>query len=362
MTDVFEIQDEISHAIVENLKVRLAAESTDNAAASAAPIIKRYTDNLEAYDLYLRGRYELYKMTREGLDASKRLFEEAIRLDPKYAPAHDGLAYCWYSEGFLGFVAPKEAMPKAKAAVRRAIELDDSLAEAHGTLGVILALYDWDWANAEREMIRSIELNSASPGARDVYAFYYLRPVGRIAEAITEVQNALALDPLSILFRVHLGFLYYVERSYDHSIAQFRKVVDMNPAYYLAHAMMAFVYIQRGQFDDARACYTRAREADVSSKFVDSIEAMALAASGQQDQARVMLAAISQRSSQEYISPVSIAYVHTALGDFDAAFAHLDRAVQDRDPNILGMKSNPIFDRIRDDARYHALLAKMQLE
>jgi serine/threonine-protein kinase len=361
MTDVFEIQDEISHAIVENLKVRLAAESTDNAAAVAAPIIKRYTDNLEAYDLYLRGRYELYKMTREGLDASKRLFEEAIRLDPKYAPAHDGLAYCWYSEGFLGFIAPTEAMPKAKAAVRRAIALDDSLAEAHGTLGVILALYDWDWAGAEREMMRSIELNNASPGARDVYAFYYLRPVGRIAEAITEVQNALALDPLSILFRVHLGFLYYVERSYDHSIAQFRKVVDMNPAYYLAHAMMAFVYIQRGQFEEARACYTRARAADVSSKFVDSIEAMALAGSGQRDQARAMAAAISQRSSQEYISPVSIAYVHTALGDFDAAFAHLDRAVHDRDPNILGMKSNPIFDPIRDDPRYHALLAKMQL-
>jgi serine/threonine-protein kinase len=186
--------------------------------------------------------------------------------------------------------------------------------------------------------------------------------VGRIAEAITQVQNALALDPLSILFRVHLGFLYYVERSYDHSIAQFRKVVDMNPGYYLAHAMMAFVYIQRGQFDEARACYTEARAADVSSKFVDSIEAMALAASGRQDQARVLLAAISQRSSQEYISPVSIAYVHTALGDYDAAFAHLDRAVQDRDPNILGMKSNPIFDPIRDDARYHALLAKMQLE
>ena len=108
--------------------------------------MKRYTENLEAYDLYLRGRYELYKMTREGLDASKRLFEEAIRLDPRYAPAHDGLAYCWYSEGFLGFVAPKEAMPKAKAAVRRAIELDETVAEAHATLGVILALYDWDWA------------------------------------------------------------------------------------------------------------------------------------------------------------------------------------------------------------------------
>ena len=188
-------------------------------------------------------------MTREGLDASKHLFEEAIRLDPRYAPAHDGLAYCWYSEGFLGFVAPKEAMPKAKAAVRRAIELDESVAEAHATLGVILALYDWDWAGAEREMMRSIELNGASPGSRDVYAFYYLRPVGRIAEAVAEVQNALSLDPLSILFRVHLGFLYYLQRNYEHSIAQFRKVLEMNPQYYLAHAMMAPVYTQTRQFE-----------------------------------------------------------------------------------------------------------------
>ncbi len=361
MTDVFEIQDEISHAIVEKLKVKLAGDSSDGLTA-ASPIVKRYTENLEAYDLYLRGRYELYKMTREGLDASKRLFEEAIRLDPKYAPAHDGLAYCWYSEGFLGFVAPKEAMPRAKASVRRAIELDESVAEAHATLGVILALYDWDWAGAEREMMRSIELNGASPSSRDVYAFYYLRPMGRISEAITEVQNALSLDPLSILFRVHLGFLYYVERNYEHSIAQFRKVLEMNPQYYLAHAMMAPVFMQTGRFDDAIASYAQARAADAGSKFVDSLEAMTLAAAGQREHAEEMLAVIMKRAEQEYISPVSIAYIYTALGDFDAAFGHLDRAIQDRDPNILGLKSNPIFDGLREDPRYHALLKKMQLE
>ncbi len=361
MTDVFEIQDEISHAIVSKLRVKLAGDSTDGN-INAGHIVKRYTENLEAYDLYLRGRYELYKMTREGLDTSKNLFEEAIRLDPRYAPAHDGLAYCWYSEGFLGFVAPKDAMPKAKAAVRRAIELDETVAEAHATLGVILALYDWDWPGAEREMMRSIELNGASPGSRDVFAFYYLRPVGRIEEAVTEVQNALSLDPLSILFRVHLGFLYYLQRNYEHSIAQFRKVLEMNPQYYLAHAMMAPVYMQTGHFDEALECYAKAREADANSKFVDSLEAMTLAAAGERPRAEEMLAVILKRSAHEYISPVSIAYICTALGDFDAAFGHLDRAIHDRDPNILGLKSNPIFDGLREDARYHALLKKMQLE
>jgi serine/threonine-protein kinase len=360
MTDVFEIQDEISHAIVEKLKVKLAGDSSDGVVPSS--IVKRYTENLEAYDLYLRGRYELYKMTREGLDASKHLFEEAIRLDPRYAPAHDGLAYCWYSEGFLGFVAPKEAMPKAKAAVRRAIELDESLSEAHATLGVILALYDWDWAGAEREMMRSIELNGSSPGCRDVFAFYFLRPMGRIPEAVAEVQSALSLDPLSILFRVHLGFLYYVQRNYEHSIAQFRKVLEMNPQYYLAHAMMAPVYTQASRFNEALECYAKARQADANSKFVDSLEAMTLAAAGQKAKAEEMLAGILRRSSNEYISPVSIAYICTALGDYDAAFGHLDRAVYDRDPNILGLKSNPIFDNLRSDPRYHALLKKMQLE
>lgn len=361
MTDVFEIQDEISHAIVEKLRVKLAGDSSDGN-INPGHIVKRYTENLEAYDLYLRGRYELYKMTREGLDTSKSLFEEAIRLDPRYAPAHDGLAYCCYSEGFLGFVAPKDAMPKAKAAVRRAIELDETVAEAHATLGVILALYDWDWPGAEREMMRSIELNGASPGSRDVYAFYYLRPVGRIEDAVAEVQHALSLDPLSILFRVHLGFLYYLQRNYEHSIAQFRKVLEMSPQYYLAHAMMAPVYMQTGHFDAALECYAKAREADANSKFVDSLEAMTLAAAGHRERAEEMLAVILKRSAHEYISPVSIAYICTALGDFDAAFSLLDRAVHDRDPNILGLKSNPIFDPLREEPRYHALLKKMQLE
>ncbi len=349
MTDVFAIQDEISQAIVAKLKMSLT------------PPVKRYTENAHAYDLYLKGRYELHKMTREGLDASRQLFEEAIRLDPKYALAHEGLAYSWYQEAFLGFIAPKEAMPKAGAAVRRAIELDEGVAEAHATLGVILALYDWDWAGAERELTRSIELNSSSPVSRDVYAFYYLRPVGRVEEAIAETQQALSFDPLSILIRAHLGFLFYIDKKYEHSIAQFRKVLEMNPQYYLAHAMMGNVYTLAGEFDAALECYRRAREADANSKFVDSLEAMTLALAGRRAEAAAMLDRIVQRAENDYISPVSIAYVCAALGDKDRAFENLDRAVFDRDPNILGLKSNPIFDRLRTDERYHAMLKKMHL-
>ena len=364
MTDVFEIEDEISQAIVGVLKVRLASQSGTGTERGAAvrPLVKRYTENLEAYNLYLKGRFELYKMTREGLDSSKKLFEEAIRLDPNYALAHDGLAYCLYSEGFLGFTAPKEAMPRAKAAVRRAIELDESVSEAHATLGVILALYDWDWAAAERELRRSIELNGASPVARDVYAFYYLRPVARIEEAIGETQQALSLDPLSILFRVHLGFLFYLQRQYEQSVAQFRKVIEMNPDYYLAHAMMGTAHSQAGRFDDALECYAKARAADADSKFIDSLEAMTLAAAGQRTRAIALLDEIVRRAASDYISPVSIAYVWTALGDTGKAFENLDRAVQDRDPNLLGLKSNPVFDSLRTDERYRALLRKMQLE
>jgi serine/threonine-protein kinase len=362
MTDVFEIQDEISQAIVTKLKTRLS--QTDGGAAEAQPTVapvKRYTENLEAYNLYLKGRYELYKMTREGLDASCELFSEAIRLDPNYTLAYDGLAYCWYSRGFLGFVAPKDAMPKAKAAVRRAIELDETVAESHATLGVILALYDWDWAGAERELKRSIELNGSSPVARDVYAFYYLRPAGRLEEAITEVQNALSLDPLSILFRVHLGFLYYLQHRLEPAIAQFRKVLEMSPNYYLAHAMMGPVYAMSGKFENALQCFVDARTADVDSKFVDSLEAMTLAMAGRSEEARAELDSIMLRAAHDYISPVSIAYVFAALGDKNAAFEHLDQAISDRDPNVLGLKSNPAFDGLRSDARYQALLRKMQL-
>jgi serine/threonine-protein kinase len=364
MTDVFEIQDEISQAIVGKLKVRLASQSGSGSGSGiepAKPLIKRYTENLDAYELYLKGRFELYKMTREGLDASRTMFEEAIRLDPNYSLAHDGLAYSWYLEGFLGFVAPKEAMPKAKAAVRRAIELDESVAEAHATLGVILALYDWDWAGAERELLRSIELNGASPVCRDGFAFYYLRPVGRIEEAISETQQALSLDPLSILFRVHLAFLFYLQRKYEHSIAQFRKVLEMSPQYYLAHAMMGNVYTFLGRFDEALQCYASAREADANSKFIDSLEAMTLAIAGRREEATALLDQISHRAASDYISPVSIGYICTALGDKDRAFENLDRAVFDRDPNLLGLQSNPIFESLKTDERYHALLRKMQL-
>ncbi len=364
MTDVFEIQDEISQTIVARLKVKLASQSGSgvDTAQPIGPLIKRYTENLDAYNLYLKGRFELYKMTREGLETSRKLFEEAIRLDPEYALAHDGLAYAWYQEAVLGFVAPKEAMPKAKAAVRRALELDEGVAEAHATLGGVLALYDWDWAGAERELTRSIELNGSSPGSRDVYAFYYLRPVGRIDEAVSQTQQALSLDPLSILFRVHLGFLFYVETKYEHSIAQFRKVLEMNPQYYLAHAWMGNVYALAGQYDAALACYARAREADANSKFVDSLEAMTLALAGRRDEAAAMLERITLRAVNDYISPVSIAYICTTMGDKDRAFENLDRAIYDRDPSILGLKSNPIFESLRNDDRYHAIMRKMQLE
>ena len=364
MTDVFEIQDEISQNIVGKLKVRLTSQtgSATEQSGITAPAVKRYTENLEAYNLYLRGRYEFYKMTCEGIETSKRLFEEAIRLDPKYALAHDGLANSWYTQGFLGFVAPKEAMPKAKVSVRRAIELDESVAEAHATLGVIMALYDWDWAGAERELLRSIELNGASPVSRDLYAFYFLRPVCRIGEAIAEVQHALSLDPLSILFRVHLGFLFYLQRDYEHSIAQFRKVIEISPQYYLAHAMMGQVYSITGRFGDALECYASARVADADSKFVDSLEAMTLAMAGRRADALAMLDSISLRALNDYISPVSLAYVCTALGDKNRAFENLDRAISDRDPNVVGLKSNPIFESLRDDGRYGALIRKMQLD
>jgi eukaryotic-like serine/threonine-protein kinase len=369
MTDVFEIQDEISQAIVAKLKVKLESHSGTGsqsgsgvgAAHPARPLVKRYTENLDAYDLYLKGRFELNKMTGEGLSASRQMFEDAIKLDPNYALAHDGLAYSWYLEGFMGFTAPKEVMPKAKAAVRRAIELDETVAEAHATLGVILALYDWDWGGAERELIRSIELNGASPICRDAYAFYFLRPAGRIEEAVSETQQALSLDPLSLPFRVHLAFLFYLQNKYEHSIAQFRKVLEMNPQYYMAHAMMGNVYALGGQFDEALACYERAREADANSRFVDSLEAMTLAMAGRRTEASALLDKVTRRAATDYISPVSIAYVCTALVDKDRAFENLDRAIHDRDPNLLGLKSNPIFERLRTDERYHAILRKMQL-
>lgn len=361
LTDVFAIQDEIAHAVVETLRVRLAEQPSNEPAGPKAPLVKPPTDNLNAYTLYLKGRYELNQMTREGLVNSKRHFQEAIDLDPRYALAYDGLAYAHYSEGFLGFVAPREAMPLAKKAVQRAIELDEMVAEAHATLGVILALYDWDWKSAEQEFIRSIELNPASPASRDVYAFYYLRPVGRLDDAIVEVQHALSLDPLSVLYRVHLGFLFYLHRDTAHAVYQFRKALEINPRYYLAYGMMGPAFVLDCRFDEAIATYHKAKEMDAASKFVDSLLATALAAAGRRDEALALLNQVRELAGREYVSPVSIAYVYAALGDKDGAFAQLRTAVEDRDPNLLGLKSNPSFDGLRGDPRYGELVSAMNL-
>jgi serine/threonine-protein kinase len=175
------------------------------------------------------------------------------------------------------------------------------------------------------------------------------------------VQTALSLDPLSILFRVHLGFLFYLRHQYEHALAQFRKVLEMNPKYYLAHAMMGPVYAMKGDATKALESYTDARAADADSKFVDSLEAMTLAMAGRRAEAKALLESVMLRAARDYISPVSIAYVCAAMGDKDAAFMHLDKAIGDRDPNVLGLKSNPAFDGLRGDERYKALLRKMQL-
>jgi len=365
MTDVFEIQDEIAHAIVDTLKTRLTSSSSLSSVvknpATPAPLVKRYTENLEAYNLFLKGRFEVYRMTREGLDASLEYFNQAIALDPAYALAWDGIAYCWYNKGFLGFEAPREAMPKARHAVRRALELDDTLAEAHATLGIIQALFDWDWAAAERELRRAIDLNPSSPVPRSLYAFHFLRPVGRNEEAIQEITAALTLDPLSPLFRSYLAFLYYIGRRYDDAISTFRQVIRMHPNYYLAHAMLGMCLSVAGRYEEAFAAFDNALHADAESKFVDSLIAMTLASAGRRAEAEEMTSIIRERAGAEYITPTSIAYIYVALRDFDQAFHMLDIAAAERDPNLIGLMSNPIFDPVRHDPRYAAMLMKLQL-
>jgi tetratricopeptide (TPR) repeat protein len=252
-------------------------------------------------------------------------------------------------------------MPLAKKAVLRAIELDETVAEAHATLGVIRALYEWDWKGAEQEFVRSIELNGSSPAARDVYAFYYLRPVCRLDDAIVEVQHALSLDPLSVLYRVHLGFLFYLRRDTAHAVYQFRKALEINPRYYLAYGMMGPAFVLDCRFDEAIATYHKAKEMDAASKFVDSLLATAYATAGRRDEALAVLHQVLDLADREYVSPVSIAYVYAALGEKDAAFGQLESALGDRDPNLLGLKSNPAFDSLRSDPRYTDLLAKMKL-
>jgi serine/threonine-protein kinase len=352
MTDVFAIQDEICRAIVERLRVELAA--------GPAKAI-RHTEDTEAYSLYLKGRYHLHKATPEDFAKSKECFEQAIAADPNYALAWHGLAYYYWFVGYRGYLPPREVNPKCLEAEHKALALDENLPEAHCMMAMLRAS-EFDWEGAEREFVRAMELGSRSEEVWQNYSRFYLVPMRRLDEAVEASRRALALDPLSPSLNYDLGHRYWLMRRYDLAAEQFCNALELNPQFPWALMLLGVLKVERGKVDEGiRACETAARLAGHTT-VLTGILGWAYAVAGRTVEARKLLDEMRERARRSYVSPVSFANFYLGLGDVEKVFDWSERAVDERDSMVMYTPGFHLFDPLRSHPRYHALLRKMNLE
>ncbi len=355
MTDVFAIQDEISQAIVEKLRVRLAGEG---------PLVRRHTESIEAYHLFLRGRHSVLRMTPESLTKGREYLEQAIAIDPDYALAYAGLAEFHFYSSLWSFKHPKEDLLKAKSAAMEALKRDDTLAEAHAMLGIVLGIYDFDWTGAEREFRRALELNPASPIVRYSYGFWLLRPMGRSSEALQQIREAVELDPLSANYNTWLGIMHYSMGRHDTAIAQYRRAIELDPSLWRPHWALALEYGQVKKSEDAIAEARKACELSDRNAIALGTLAMAYGLAGRRADAEAILEQLMARNRTEYVSPFAMTVAYSGLGEWDRVMEWLERGVEERDAAVISnMKpEGPLLAPVRDNPRYRALLRKMNLE
>jgi DNA-binding winged helix-turn-helix (wHTH) protein/TolB-like protein/Tfp pilus assembly protein PilF len=351
--NVFAAQDAISERVAEALALRLTGEQRES-------LRKRYTDNIEAYQAYSSGRYFWDKRSGEGVRKATEYFQQAINLDPNYALAYAGLADCYIS-GHLGLPS-QEGYAKAEAAAMKALQLDDTLAEAHNSLA-ITRFFVWDWPGAEREYLRAIELDPNCAAAHEFYAFY-LETVGRIDEGFAEIHRALALNPLSLTINTGLGRMYYSNRQYDQAIAQYRKTLDLDPNILWVRLRLGQALSQKGLAEEALAEFRKAREIFPALNGADVVSirlAQAQAFMGRREEAKKIIDQWKRLPAAGSISLHDVAIIHVGLGENDEAFALLERAYAGRDFYVATIKADPRFDSMRSDPRYKDLLRRLGL-
>lgn len=322
----------------------------------AKPLTPAPSTDLEAYNLYLQGRYWYFKWRPDDVRRSVEFYEKAIERVPDYALAYAGLADAYSWLGFFRMPA-REVMPKARAAAERAIALDARLDSAHVALAEIKALYDYDWDGAQREFAKAIEVNPACSNAMFSHSLLYLAPRGRTREAIEEMKHALELDPLNVVFSTYLGTLYYFDHQNDAAIQQLQKALTLAPGFHEAESMLFHTYLGSGKLAEARAEVDRvnAQEGRTSP---DESEAALLAREGRADAARAVLSAIQAKTGTKLINAAG-AYV--ALGDKDRALDALERGYDERDGMLVFINAWPELEGLKSEPRFRALLQKLHL-
>ena len=349
MEDIAVLQKVIASDVSQKLRVRLSN-------AEAKQLTRNYTDNSEAYQLYLKGRFFWNKRTPDSIRKAIEYFEQAIQKDPGFALAYTGLADSYVVPA--NRIEPHVAMPKAKTAALQALAIDETLAEAHTSLARVLQVYDWNWTEAEKEFKRAIELNPRYAVAHQWYGGY-LERTGRISEAISQRKLALELDPLSTITIFELAMNFLFARDYDQAIAQFQRSLELDPNFPAAHQYLPLAYVQKGMYEEALAKVREAPEGVALNK--TGVPGYVYAVSGHTSEARKELEELKGLRKTEYISAVSLAFICVGLGQRDEALSWLERGIEERAFHMQFLKVDPRFDNLRDDPRFKNLVRKVGL-
>jgi serine/threonine-protein kinase len=364
MSDIFTVQEEISRKIFEKLKVKLTGEDEERLA-------KRYTNDTEAYQLYLKGRYFWNKRGEASLRNGIKYFKQAEERDPNYALAYSGLADSYALLCDIGAVAPLEDMPHAKQAAERALEIDPNLAEGYTSRAFVKLAYDWDWRGAEADFRRALELNPKYATAHQWYASY-LTQMGKYDLARREIEQAQTLDPLSPIISANSGLYLYYAHKYDEAIEQYRKTLEINSGFGVAHHYLGLAYLQKKEYDKAVTEFkmvmksagddTAAGKEEIDGDDLETAAALAYAyaSAGRRTEAQSLLGKMIELSKRRYVSPLYLATVYMGLGAKDQAIEQLNKAYDNRHPGLVLIRVEPLFDTLRDDGRFQELLRRFE--
>jgi TolB-like protein len=352
-TDVFAVQDSISEQVTRALMLKLTAEEQELLA-------KRYTENTEAFQFYIKGRYFWNKRTVEGLNKGIEYAQQAISIDPTYAMAYVCLADCYNLLAGHGGLAPKETFPMAKAAAMKALEIDPRLAQAYASLAFVSYRFDWDWARAEQDFKRAIELSPSYSTAHHWYG-EALALTGRFEESIATLKRAQELDTLSLPINTDLAQSLFFARRFDESEEQLRKTFEMDQNFVRACVICGALYGQMGRHEESIAVLERAVGVSEGNPLALSGLGHALALSGQRDEARRILIELKELARQRYVSAYNIAIIHAGLGEKEAALDWLVKAYHNKDVWLVWLKVNPRFDTLRDEPRFADLMRRVGL-
>ena len=355
MDDIFDLQEEMARTIVGTLRATFLGDLGE-------PVSRRYTDNLRAWQLYLKGRFAWNKRTREGIAEAMQYFEEAAREDPGYALAYSGLADCYALEVDYRGAPVTEGMRRAREEARKALALDEGLAEAHTSLAWVLFIHDWDWEAACTHFLRAIELNPRYATARQWYG-WLLIATGRTDEAITQGRIALELDPASVSISRSLGWLLYVAQRTGEAIEQLQRALAMNPVSEETQWVLGLAFIQAGRYQEAEIAL---READAGARGANHHAFAALGhlavLQGRREEAERALATLTEVARTRYVSPVDLARLHIVLGDTDGTFHWLEQAYAERRGWMTYLNVEPLLEPIRSDPRFRDLVRRMKLD